>query len=132
MRRPDRSPPPDGGFTLIEVVAALAILAVVLGMAYRILGDGLGGVRRAEDRAAALAVAEARLAALGVEEPLVPGERTGVTAGHAWRIIVVPRRDPPFDGLEGRGLAALRIDVTVGDPSGGDVHMTTTRLARVR
>jgi general secretion pathway protein I len=134
MPHPDPGPRRRGqaGFTLIEVLAALTILAVVLGVGYRILGDGLAGIRQAELRAGALAIAEAQMAALGVERVLEPGRWEGEGEGYRWTLTITPRIDPPFDAAASVGMAAFRVEVAVTDPRGAILSLATTRLAGAR
>lgn len=129
MPHPDPARRRQAGFTLIEVVAALTILAVVLGVGYRILGDGLAGVRQAETRAGALAIAEAQLAALGVESVLEAGRWDGQGDGYRWTLTITPRTEPPFDQTRSAGMAAFRVEVAVTDPRGATLVLSTTRLA---
>jgi len=65
------------GFTLIEVVAAFVLLAVVLGMAFEVFSAGLARAGQLEDRSRALAIAQSQLALTGVEQVLKEGEARG-------------------------------------------------------
>ena len=120
----------EAGFTLIETLAALAILTAVLATAYRILGEGALGVGAAERRAGALAIAEAQLAALSVEPALEAGRFPGEGDGYRWEIAVEPRRDPAFAEAGRAGLAAWRVAVTVRWEGGRSLTLATTRLTR--
>ncbi len=124
--------PPSGGFTLIEVLVAFAVLAVSLGVVFQIFSTGTRASRAAEAYTHATLLAESKLAAVGVEEPLEDGERTGeFDNGFRWRLAVRPYR---LDGQERDGAAALlayEIGVTVLWHDGGgpkSVSLTTLRL----
>lgn len=81
----------EAGFTLVEVVVAFAIAAMVLGGLYTLMGGALRGEARATARDQALAAARAHLEAIGIEEPLAPGRTTGVyTTGVPWRLSIEP------------------------------------------
>jgi general secretion pathway protein I len=67
----------ERGFTLIEVLAALVILALSLGALLRLVSGGLGGLGAAEDYTTASLLAESWLEGLGVERALLEGEETG-------------------------------------------------------
>lgn len=75
MFRPTRSP----GFTLLELLVALAILALSLTAAMRVFGEGLRGAGQAEDYLTATALAQSDLARLGIETfvPLSAGNHVG-------------------------------------------------------
>jgi prepilin-type N-terminal cleavage/methylation domain-containing protein len=118
----------ETGFTLIETLAALAILTAVLATAYRILGEGAIGAGSAERRAGALAIAEAQLAALAAEPSLQAGTFPGEGDGYRWEIAVEPRRDPAFAAAERMGLAAWRVAVTVRWDGNRSLTLATTRL----
>ncbi len=67
------------GFTLIEVVVAFVLLALVMSTALEIFSAGLARAGRLEERSQALVIAQARLATAGVEEVL----KEGVTSGES-------------------------------------------------
>ena len=85
----------DGGFTLVETLVALAVLAMGLAGLYRALDSGWRGLREAARATEALAVARNLLAALGTETPLATGRRTGTTPGGVrWEVDVGPYVPP--------------------------------------
>jgi len=79
----------EGGFTLLEVLVAFSILAVCLGSVYQIYVSGLRNEQIAQRQAQALLVAQSRLAAAGVTEPLANGSGT-LDDGSTWSIVVEP------------------------------------------
>ena len=77
------------GFSLLEVLVAFIILAMALGVIMRIFSGGLGNIGAAEHYSQAVAIAELKLAAIGVESPLTEGENTGTEEhGYTWRTSV--------------------------------------------
>ena len=76
------------GFSLLEVLVAFIILALALGVLMRIFSGGLGNIGLAEHYSKAVAIAEIKLAAVGVESPLTEGENSGEEQGYAWRTSV--------------------------------------------
>jgi general secretion pathway protein I len=81
----------EAGFTLIEVVVAFAIVTIILAALYQAIAGAWRGYARVQVREETLALARAQLEAIGIEEPLQPGERTGTYAtGVAWRLTVEP------------------------------------------
>jgi general secretion pathway protein I len=89
----------EAGFTLVEVVVAFAIAAVVLGALYTLMAGALRGEGGAAARDQALAVARAHLEAIGIEQPLAAGETTGVYPnGVPWRLAIEPVETPSYRG----------------------------------
>jgi len=77
------------GFSLLEVLVAFIILALALGVLMRIFSGGLGNIGAAEHYSRAVAIAESKLVAAGVESPLTEGENTGeAEPGYTWRTSV--------------------------------------------
>jgi general secretion pathway protein I len=76
------------GFSLLEVLVAFIILAMALGVLMRIFSGGLGNIGMAEHYSQAVAIAEMKLASVGVESPLTEGEITGEEQGYTWRTSV--------------------------------------------
>lgn len=111
----------ESGFTLVEVLVALAIATLLAAALYRGLGVGWRALRIADREAAAVDVARARLAAIGVETPLEAGQRSGVDAGVRWSETVVPH-DGDADETETGSRAAsglYRVTVEVRWHDGG-------------
>lgn len=77
-----------GGFTLIEVLVALAVVAIALGALVRAVGQGAATAAALRERAVARWVALNRIAALELAQAWpAPGTRTGTAemAGRRWR-----------------------------------------------
>ena len=86
------------GFSLIEVLVALAIVGLGLAAAAGMLGTGLQGHSAARDVAAARAFAEDLIAQTGITGKLAPGATHGNFAGRfAWERTVAPFTDPAAD-----------------------------------
>ncbi len=66
----------ETGFTLIEMLVALAIVALSMSVLLRIISDNLERARRARDEAAALSLAQSLLAQANTGVP-----QTGVSTG---------------------------------------------------
>ena len=79
------------GFTLLEVVVALAIAGLSLVLLFRAGGDGLVAVDTARRAEEAVERAQSHLAALGHDVALRAGETEGDDGGgYRWRIRVNP------------------------------------------
>ncbi|MFY8092282.1 MAG: prepilin-type N-terminal cleavage/methylation domain-containing protein [Niveispirillum sp.] len=118
----------QAGFTLLEAMVALLLLALVLAPAYSLLSGGGRAARAVDRKAQALVVAEAQFAALSAERRLVPGTYPGEGGGYRWTLTVTPRGDGPFDGAAARGMAAYRVRVDVADRDGPILDLSSTYL----
>jgi general secretion pathway protein I len=79
------------GFTLLEVLAALVILAFSMGVILQLFSSGLRGLGAAEDHAMASLLAESWLDGLGTERTIEAGETSGTFDGRfSWRAVVRP------------------------------------------
>src|SRR5258706_13793950 len=87
-----RSASCEGGFTLIEVVVAFVMLALILSVSFEIFSRGMARAGDLDDRAKALAVAQSRLAATGAEEVLREGVWTGESEDHRFQWQATVRR----------------------------------------
>jgi general secretion pathway protein I len=89
------------GFTLLEILVAFVVLAVGAGILYRTFSLGLNSVGTSSGYSEAIAVAEAKLGALGLEKPLAEGEESGTTEDHRfeWRV-AVQLYTPPGENAE--------------------------------
>jgi general secretion pathway protein I len=106
----------QGGFTLIEVVVAFVLLALVMSTALEIFSAGLARAGRLEERSRALVIAQARLATAGVEETL----KEGVTSGESedrkyqWTVTVTRTGEGEDAGKPAPSVYALyRIEARV-------------------
>jgi general secretion pathway protein I len=82
----------QSGFTLIEVLVALAIIGLALGAVAGVFGLSLAGHEAASAAETALAVAQEQLTLAAAT--LHPGAAKGVFANHfAWQSTVAPYRD---------------------------------------
>ncbi|WP_448506865.1 type IV pilus modification PilV family protein [Immundisolibacter sp.] len=125
-----------GGFSLLEVLVAFVVLALVLGILMRVFSGALGNIGEAGQFSRAAAIAESRLAAAGVETPLAEGETTGtVEPGLRWKV-AVSRADEAAaaNTTVALAVALYRIDVTVGwgeAPTRREIALTSLRLGPV-
>lgn len=79
------------GFTLIEVLVALAILAIAAVPLFQVFTTGLRSVDVSDRASQALAIAESALARADAEGGWRSGTRSGRAGdGFAWDIVVVP------------------------------------------
>ncbi|MDX1626146.1 MAG: prepilin-type N-terminal cleavage/methylation domain-containing protein [Wenzhouxiangellaceae bacterium] len=67
----------EGGFTLIEVMAAFMVFALLFGVVLQILSTSVSNTRRSGDYTQAALWAQSKLDVLGVEEMIEPGVSQG-------------------------------------------------------
>jgi general secretion pathway protein I len=97
---PSFCPEREAGFSLVEVLLALAIAGLMLGATAGVFRNGLLGHDNASDAATAVALAEEQLAEAGVTAPLQPGNSAGAFGRFRWHLTItdyVDRETPPPD-----------------------------------
>jgi general secretion pathway protein I len=117
------------GFTLIEALVALAIVAAVLGSIGAVIATMVKGTRSIDQRLALTGAAETLLATLPARTLLNPGRQSGETAGHRWRIDVSPMNVPiASDAPQTQRFVPLAISIRLQAPGGPLLQLTTVRL----
>lgn len=119
----------DDGSVLIEAMVAVTIIAAVLAVTYRSLGESALRVRAADSARTATLIAQSRLAAVGSDIPLEPGETEGTEGAFAW--VVTIDAEPAAASTSG---TLLRVSARVRDIGGraDRVRVDTLRLATLR
>jgi general secretion pathway protein I len=117
------------GFTLIEALVALAIVAAVLGSIGAVIATTVRGTRGIDQRLALGGTAETLLAALPARTLLKPGRQSGETAGHRWRVDASPMNvavstDAPLT----QRFVPLAVSLRLQAPGGPAMQVTTVRL----
>src|SRR6187549_1248558 len=82
----------QGGFSLLEVLVAFIILALVATALFRLFGGALGNASAAEDWSRAMLVAQSRLELAASAQPLRESNDNGTEPDGriAWRTSVAP------------------------------------------
>jgi general secretion pathway protein I len=120
------------GFTIIEVLVAIAVVAISLTAIGALTGITTRGVRSLEQHVALVEAARSVAASLPSRTQLASGEITGDLYGNRWRMGV-----SPFFG----GCGALATEspwvpelilIRVQSPSGATISLETVRLQRKR
>jgi general secretion pathway protein I len=135
---------------LIEVLVALAVVAVSLASIGAVVATTSRGTRLLEARVARLEMARVVVAALPDRDQLVLGSSSGEIAGHRWRLDVAALEGTegaagggsiggPTGGEVSSGAASavapwvpLTVTATVQSPTGGVLQISTVRLQRRR
>lgn len=143
MPRVARDSAPAGGFTLLEVLVALAVMTTVLAAVMSVASANARAARALEARAVLGAVARAVEAGIPPRASLAPGAIEGDISGHHWRMDVRPmpllpeaREAAQNDGSEGKAneraspWTPMTIAIRIRAPSGAVLDMETIRLAK--
>ena len=127
MSRRNRS---DGerGFTLIEALVALAIIAAVLSSIGAVIGTTVKGTRSIDQRLALTGAAETLLAALPPRNLLKPGRQSGELAGHRWRIDVAPLNMAVSDVAQTSPFVPMAVNMRMQAPGGPAIQVVTVRI----
>jgi general secretion pathway protein I len=117
------------GFTLIEALVALAIVAAVLGSIGAVIATTVKATRSIDQRLALAGAAETLLAALPARDLLKPGRQSGELAGHRWQIDVSPMRiAAASDAPPTQSFVPLAVELRLQAPGGPAIAVTTVRL----
>ncbi len=110
------------GFSLLEVLVAFTILAMLLGALFQVFSGGLRAARSGAQYTRATVIAQSRLAAVGVEQPLREGVSSGTDDGpYHWRVTVSPYLDDQMPVVD-HVLQPLTVHVEVFWEEGGSAR----------
>ncbi len=101
------------GFSLLEVLVAFTIAAMSLGVLFQIYAKGTTSAILGEEYAQAIAIAESKLAEVGISENLEISERTGLEYNkYNWYIIARDYiEDSPSDFTSNLSLKEVTVEV---------------------
>jgi general secretion pathway protein I len=122
VRSDTRPPRGSSGFTLIEVLVAIAVLAVVLGAIGAVVGNTVRAIRSVDRRLPLLETAQSLIASLPTRDALQPGTQSGTSGEFRWRIdaVLLNRNVPEI------AAAALSTATTGAPPKGNWVPLAIT------
>jgi general secretion pathway protein I len=123
-----------GGFTLIEVLVAFTIAALMLGSLSQVFSTGIGAAALANADKEALLIAQSSLDEVGVGELLVPRETTDRVSDKYTRTVIVRARAEPGSNIKiGPQLLTFEVEVVIAWKSGlqsRSISLQTMRLSR--
>lgn len=123
------------GVTLIEVLVAFVVLSVTLAVVMQIFSGGLRNARLVDGYSRALLLAESKLAAVGVEKPLVAGEDGGqMGKDFRWRVVINPYGDGGQASINMMRVSLFEVRVQVAwreSTQERTLELTTLRLAAI-
>lgn len=118
------------GFTLIEALVALALLAAGLAAIGRLGYGALAAARRAENRLELTSATRAALTALPNRRASRDGTASGQIFADRWRLAAATFRDVPAGGPVDSGWIPQALELSVSDGKGGSVAIQTIRMRR--
>jgi general secretion pathway protein I len=121
---------PTAGFTIIEALVALALVAVLLASIAPLMAIANRGVRSVEQHVALVSAARSVESGLPQRDQLTPGNLTGELAGNRWRVDILPFAASAIDGGSPSRWTPQTIVITVRSPSGATLRLNTVRLSR--
>jgi general secretion pathway protein I len=118
----------DGGFTLVEVLAALAVLSASMAALGALAHTSMRSSLRVERHVAEIETARKIVAGLPPRSQLPMGALTGELDAHQWRVDAAPFAAAlaPAEGASSWSPQAITLQVRA--PSGERVELTTVRL----
>ena len=123
---------PTAGFTLIEVLVALAVVAISLVAIGSVMATTTRGVRSLEQHVSLMESARTIATNLPPRAQLVPGSLTGDIYGTRWRVDVVPFAGAGIPLVADSQWLPQTIRIRVQSPSGAFLGLDTVRLQRRR
>jgi general secretion pathway protein I len=123
------------GFTLLEVVVAVAIAGLALVGLFQAGSGGLFAVDTAARAEEALQRAQSHLAAVGRDAALVEGDANGDDGGgYRWRMQVQPsaqRQGVAADGITPQSATLFSVQVSISWQSRGHERAVTLKTFRL-
>lgn len=121
----------DAGFTILEVLVALAVVAVSVVAIGSVMSTNASGVRALENHVALVQTAQTVLAtAIQPRKALAPGVLTGQLRDYRWQIDVGPVGGGwVVDDSDAAWIPEL-VKIRVRSPTGASLDLETVRLIK--
>jgi general secretion pathway protein I len=120
----------SAGFTIIEVLVALALVAASLAAIGSLIATTVRGTRSLEQHLALVETARAIETGMPKREQLTIGNVSGEISGHRWRIDVLPFSAGGIGAVEDSPWVPRTIVIRVQSPTGAVLQLNTVRLHR--
>lgn len=120
----------EAGFTLVEVLVALVVVAVSLAAIGSLVATNIRATRALDQRLALVETARAIVTALPAREQLIPGNLSGEVADHPWRVDVLPFAANFIDSRQPTPWVPQTVVVRVRSPTGQVLRIDSVRLRR--
>ena len=118
------------GFTIIEALVALAVVAASLAAIGAVIATSVRGVRSLEQHVALVETTRAVASGLPKRDELAVGGFTGESMGHRWRVDISPLSGAAGPTANEAAWLPQLVAITVRSPSGATLQIDTVRLVR--
>ena len=122
----------EAGFTILEVLIAIAVVAIVLGAIGGVVASTTRGVRSVEQHVVLMETARSVAAGLRSREKLSSSQTSGELFGNRWQIGTSPMMDGPVVVDSQATWIPQLVKMRVQSPSGAAVAIDAIRLQRRR
>lgn len=123
----------EKGFTLLESLVALSLIAILLITVLQVAGSGAAKIKKTEHVVAAASIATSLFAKLGVDKPIVAGLSSGNTGESGNWNLNIGQRGLPKEIQPTTGLLLNIFDITVTVEIDDQMYQfNTVRSAPVR
>jgi general secretion pathway protein I len=123
-------PGKEAGFALIEVLVALAVVAISLAAIGSLVAANIRATRDLDQRFALLETCQAIVTGMPDREQLVPGNVSGEIAEHRWRLDVLQFSANFIDPGQATPWVPQTVVIRVRSPGGQILRLDTVRLRR--
>jgi general secretion pathway protein I len=120
----------DAGFTIIEVLVALAVVAISLAAIGSLVATTMRGVSAIERHVALAAMAREVVATIALHAHAPKGMISGETSGYRWRIVASPWFGGGLVGTTDSPWIPQWVRIRVLSPSGTAFDIETVRLQK--
>jgi general secretion pathway protein I len=118
----------DAGFTMIEALVALSVMAICLAAIGSVVASNVRSMRRVDERLSLVETARAVLAGLPDRQGLSSGDLSGEMGDNRWRVDVLPFRADFVDPLQPTPWIPQAVVIRVESPTGQQLRLDTVRL----
>ena len=119
---------PDAGFTMIEALVALSVIAISLTAIGSLVASNVRATRRVDDRLSVVETARAVLTGLPDGGDLTPGDFSGDMGDNHWRVDVLPFKAGFIDPSRATQWVPQAVVIRVESPDGQELRLDTVRL----